>query len=360
MALTCRLLAATGRSRARSRRRRTLRCASLPPLTEPDLRRSTFSVFLRLADALTRPQMSPYANNSHPVHLSSVFDPASLPQHPSSLFPTATSLARVLPPPADTALIIEHALESTGWHHACIHAPSFRAELAEFMTHPDEARFETASPAWLALLFAQLACGTKHMTREQLKQLGPFGLSDGASSSPPDRLEPAERKADPCTDHLCADDMRTLTKTHLDAALACLYRSHFLENHQLHAVQAITILVVGCQDVPQSNLFPMLLSTCVPSLSLSSSISAAHELEKLTLCARSQRHLPRARPRPAPPAVRGGVARLGRGPVARGSRQEPHRVRDAQEGLLGPDEPGLVLGASPLPRTLVEKVQEQD
>lgn len=61
--------------------------------------------------------------------------------------------------------------------------------------------------------------------------------------------------------------MRTLTKTHLDAALACLYRSHFLENHQLHAIQAITILVVGCQDVPQSNLFPMLLSTCV-SLSL--------------------------------------------------------------------------------------------
>ncbi|KPV78657.1 uncharacterized protein RHOBADRAFT_41201 [Rhodotorula graminis WP1] len=188
--------------------------------------------------ALTGPQSS--AQNAqisphHPVHLSSVFDPASLPQHPSAQFPTSASLARVLPPPADTHLIIEHALESTGWHHACIHAPSFRAELAEFMSHPDETRFETASPAWLALLFAQLACGVKHMTREQLKQLGPFGLND--------------------------DDMRTLTKTHLDAALACLYRSHFLENHQLHAVQAITILVVGCQDVPQSNLFPMLLST---------------------------------------------------------------------------------------------------
>ncbi|GAA5890179.1 hypothetical protein JCM8208_002726 [Rhodotorula glutinis] len=188
--------------------------------------------------ALTGPQSSvqnAQLSPHHPVHLSSVFDPALLPQHPSALFPTAASLARVLPPPADTHLIIEHALESTGWHHACIHAPSFRAELAEFMAHPDESRFETASPAWLALLFAQLACGTKHMTREQLKQLGPFGLSD--------------------------DDMRTLTKTHLDAALACLYRSHFLENHQLHAIQAITILVVGCQDVPQSNLFPMLLST---------------------------------------------------------------------------------------------------
>lgn len=55
--------------------------------------------------------------------------------------------------------------------------------------------------------------------------------------------------------------MRTLTKTHLDASLACLYRSHFLENHQLHAVQAISVLVICCQDGAFSNLFPMLLST---------------------------------------------------------------------------------------------------
>jgi len=61
--------------------------------------------------------------------------------------------------------------------------------------------------------------------------------------------------------------MRSLSKTHLDAALACLYRSHFLENHQLHAIQAITILVVTCQDGAFSNLFPMLLSTCVCCLS---------------------------------------------------------------------------------------------
>jgi len=226
MALTCRLLAATGRSRARSRRRRTRRCASLPPIAEPDLRRSTFSVFLRLADAFTRPQMSPYANNGHPVHLSSVFDPASLPQHPSSLFPTATSLARVLPPPADTALIIEHALESTGWHHACIHAPSFRAELAEFMTHPDEARFETASPAWLALLFAQLACGTKHMTREQLKQLGPFGLSDGASSHPPIVSSPQSvrltRARTSCAQTTCA---RSPRRTSTPPSPACIART---------------------------------------------------------------------------------------------------------------------------------------
>ncbi|BGP36973.1 hypothetical protein JCM10449v2_000877 [Rhodotorula kratochvilovae] len=123
------------------------------------------------------------AASLHPS--SSIFDPATLPHHPSALFPTSASLARVLPPFGDTQLIIEHALEHTGWHHACIHAPTFRAELAEFWRAPAETRFDAASPAWLALLFAQLACGVRHMTREQLGKLGPFGLSDGAFASFP-------------------------------------------------------------------------------------------------------------------------------------------------------------------------------
>ncbi|GJN91799.1 hypothetical protein Rhopal_004822-T1 [Rhodotorula paludigena] len=164
-----------------------------------------------------------------------VFDVSTLPNHPSALFPTSASLARVLPPFPDCQLILDHALEYTGWHHASVHAPTFRAELREFWAHPAETRFDKASPAWLALLFAQLCCGVRHMTTAQLKQLGPFGLTD--------------------------EDMRTLTKTHLDASLACLYRSHFLENHQLHAVQAISVLVICCQDGAFSNLFPMLLST---------------------------------------------------------------------------------------------------
>lgn len=131
---------------------------------------------------MCRPQ---HALDETQLPASLVFDVSTLPNHPSALFPTSASLARVLPPFPDCQLILDHALEYTGWHHASVHAPTFRAELREFWAHPAETRFDKASPAWLALLFAQLCCGVRHMTTAQLKQLGPFGLTDGAFSSRP-------------------------------------------------------------------------------------------------------------------------------------------------------------------------------
>jgi hypothetical protein len=126
---------------------------------------------------------------------------------------------------------------------------------------------EKVNPAWLALLFAQLCCGIKHMTREQLGRVGPYGVTEGSSSFSSlffFRLPPS-----PLHYHLllprltCSsptDEARPLAKSYLDAALASLYSSHFLENGQLYSVQAIAVLVVSCQDGAFSNLFPALLS----------------------------------------------------------------------------------------------------
>lgn len=165
---------------------------------------------------------------------SSIFDASGLSTHPLDVYPTAASLARILPPFSDCERIVSHTLDWTGWLHGSVHAPTFRAEVHEFWAAPAETRLEHANPAWLALFFAQLCCGLRHSTRAQLQQLGPSGLSD--------------------------EDVQVLSQAHFEAALSCLYRSHFLDNRQLHAVQAIAVLVIGCQDGAFSNVFPSLLS----------------------------------------------------------------------------------------------------
>lgn len=107
-----------------------------------------------------------------------LYDSSSLPPNPTSLFPTTSSLAGVIPPFAETQAILRHALDWTGWYHGCCHAPTFEAELAEFWSLGDK-RVELVNPGWLALFFAQLSSGVKHMTRDQLSGLGTYGLSEG-------------------------------------------------------------------------------------------------------------------------------------------------------------------------------------
>ncbi|TKA55444.1 hypothetical protein B0A53_02370 [Rhodotorula sp. CCFEE 5036] len=175
-----------------------------------------------------RPQLS-----SLPA-TASIFDVSGLSPHPLTVYPNAAALARILPPFSDCERIVSHTLDWTAWLHGAVHGPTFRAEVQEFWAAPAETRLETANPAWLALFFAQLCCGLRHSTREQLQHLGPYGLSD--------------------------EDVQVLSKAHFDAALSCLYRSHFLDNRQLHAVQAVAVLVIGCQDGAFSNVFPSLLS----------------------------------------------------------------------------------------------------
>ncbi|GAA5932927.1 hypothetical protein JCM1841_005195 [Sporobolomyces salmonicolor] len=173
-----------------------------------------------------------------PLPSSGLFDPQSRGVHPCSLFPTLSSLAAIIPPYAETQQILTHAIDWVGWYHGAVHGPKFRAEVHEFWQYDEETRVEKVNPAWLALFFAQLSAGVRHMTKEQLSRTGPCGLSE--------------------------DDAHVLSKTHLGASLACLYRSDFLTTHTLHAIQAIAVLVVTAQDgapVPSfSNLFPTLLS----------------------------------------------------------------------------------------------------
>ncbi|GAA5863002.1 hypothetical protein JCM1840_002351 [Sporobolomyces johnsonii] len=173
-----------------------------------------------------------------PLPSSPLFDPKPHAPHPCSLFPTSSSLAAIIPPFPETQQILAHAIDWVGWYHGAVHGPTFRAEVYEFWGYSEETRVEKVNPAWLALLFAQLSAGVRHMTREQLSRLGPYGLNE--------------------------EEAHLLSKTHLDASLACLYRSDFLTTHTLHAIQAIAVLVVTAQDgapAPSfSNLFPTLLS----------------------------------------------------------------------------------------------------
>lgn len=199
-------------------------------------------------------QVSPNVFEASPLP-SLVFHSPEAPPHPSSTFPTAASFAAALPSYPETLAIVEHAIEWTGWCHSSVHAPTFRAEVQEFWAHPEENRLEKVNPAWLSLLFAQLCCGVKHMTSEQLGKLGPYGISGGS-------FRPAVSPVDVETDIriFFVDEAKTLAKHYLDAALSSLYHSHFLENHQLYSVQAISVLVVTAQDGAFSNLFPALLS----------------------------------------------------------------------------------------------------
>lgn len=188
----------------------------------------TFSRLIKVAVTQPRPHLS-----SLPA-TASIFDVSGLSTHPLTVYPNTAALARILPPFSDCERIVSHTLDWTAWLHGSVHGPTFRAEVQEFWAAPAETRLETANPAWLALFFAQLCCGLRHSTREQLQHLGPYGLND--------------------------EDVQVLSKAHFDAALSCLYRSHFLDNRQLHAVQAVAVLVIGCQDGAFSNVFPSLLS----------------------------------------------------------------------------------------------------
>lgn len=207
------------------------------------------------ADCPTSPRSQTALGSPASDAPSSVFPPPSstTPGHPLDRFPTPASLAEILPPDDELERIARHALEWTNWLHAAIHGPTFRAQVQEFVEAPQDGRLEKADPAWLALLFAQLCCGVKHMTEEHLKSLARSRLNQRESFA-------AKAQTSELTFLRCADEADVRSKQYLEAALACLYRSHFLVNRQLHAVQAIVVLVVGCQDGTPSNLFPTLLS----------------------------------------------------------------------------------------------------
>lgn len=76
--------------------------------------------------------------------------------------PSSSGLA-LLPRREHSDAIIRYSLDRVGWQHGAVHSGSFMAECAEFYGWGDE-RAEVVNPAWLALYYAVLCVGVKHMT----------------------------------------------------------------------------------------------------------------------------------------------------------------------------------------------------
>lgn len=95
---------------------------------------------------------------------------------PSALFPTTIALAAAAPGRHQADALIAHSLDWLGWHHAAVHSPSFKQEVAEFWAWGDR-RMDLCSPAWLGLWFALLVVGVGNLAEGQAASLG---ISEGA------------------------------------------------------------------------------------------------------------------------------------------------------------------------------------
>ncbi|GAA5936355.1 hypothetical protein JCM3775_006477, partial [Rhodotorula graminis] len=134
------------------------------------------------------------------------------------------------PPSPTAAAILQYSLERVGWQHGAVHAGQFLAECAEFDSWGAH-RADKVNQAWLALYFAVLCVGVKHMAPDDARACG-----------------------------LTADDVRVLPKLWFDASVDALHRGQFLAQHSVFAVQTIVILVISCQDVGGSDLIATLLA----------------------------------------------------------------------------------------------------
>ncbi|KAM0753038.1 hypothetical protein T439DRAFT_323651 [Meredithblackwellia eburnea MCA 4105] len=190
--------------------------------------------------ALRRPEEEDEASTSPsgpkwPMAPSALFPSAANalsmdPSHTISPYSVRDMLVDVLPDRQQSDAIVRYSLERVGWQHGAVHGVSFKAECDEFFSW-GERRGQLVNQAWLALYYAILCVGTKHM-------------------SPQDRLD--------CG--LLSEDAASLPKTFFDASVDALHRGNFLAKHSIYSVQAIVILVVTCQDVGGSDLIATLLA----------------------------------------------------------------------------------------------------
>ncbi|BGP17136.1 hypothetical protein JCM10213_005241 [Rhodosporidiobolus nylandii] len=160
---------------------------------------------------------------------------AATTQHPSPVAAASAlppSLADSLPDKQTSDAIVDFSLDRVGWQHAAVHSGQFRDECAEFFSWGEKERRATmVNQSWLALYFAVLCAGAKHMSAEDARN---YGVS--------------------------ADDVKRLPKIYFDASIEALYRGNFLAKHSVYAVQTIVILTVACQDVGGSDLIATLLA----------------------------------------------------------------------------------------------------
>ncbi|GAA5918046.1 hypothetical protein JCM6882_008154 [Rhodosporidiobolus microsporus] len=160
-------------------------------------------------------------------------------QHPSPAAGQPTSafseFAYLLPDRQLSDAFIDFSIDRVGWQHAAVHAGQFRAEIDEFFSWGGkEQRARLVNQAWLALYFAMLCAGVKHMSVEDSKE---YGVSP--------------------------DHQKRLPKLYFDASVAALHRANFLAKHSIYAVQSIVVLVIACQDVGGSDLIATLLACAI-------------------------------------------------------------------------------------------------
>lgn len=115
--------------------------------------------------------------------------------------------------------------------HSVVHSPTFKAQLSASWSLGDR-RFDACSPSWLALYFALLAVSTKLMSDADRT---PISWTEGTTSARATQW--------------------------FDCAIACLYRANFLQNHDLHALQAIALLALSGRDAGSATLIASLLAT---------------------------------------------------------------------------------------------------
>ncbi|GAA6006057.1 hypothetical protein JCM10207_007328 [Rhodosporidiobolus poonsookiae] len=164
---------------------------------------------------------SPHKDSAASVHATDASTPAQLASgQPSS----------PLPDIATSQNLIAYSLDHVKWQHAAVHSGQFSAECAQFYEW-GEMREKSVNPAWLALYYAMLCVGIKHLTPS----------------------EAAERGYSP-------EEQKMLAKRWFDASVDALHRANFLAKHSLYSLQTITLFAVSCQDVGGSDLIATLLT----------------------------------------------------------------------------------------------------
>ncbi|GAA6015460.1 hypothetical protein JCM10207_008602 [Rhodosporidiobolus poonsookiae] len=166
---------------------------------------------------------------SSPTHRLAVLAPEPPADTPLSRFPDGASLQAVQPGEEAETALLSVGLDQYGFHHAVVHAPSFRAQRAAFH-QLEEDKFLRASPAWLSLYFALLAVSAKLISREETAELG-------------------------WTD----EEMFRSASSWFDCSIACLYRANFLQVHDFSCLQAIAVLVLSGRDAGSATLIASLL-----------------------------------------------------------------------------------------------------
>ncbi|KAK4701759.1 hypothetical protein P7C70_g4471, partial [Phenoliferia sp. Uapishka_3] len=161
----------------------------------------------------------------------SILTPPTFNVSPIKKYPDGNSLLHAAPTLAQEDVILRQGIDFFGWHHRVFHAPTFYAQVSAFWELGEE-RFDVCSPAWLALYFAMLSVGTK--------LLGP---------QEQDRLDWDE------------EETAELGGRWFECCIACLYRQNFLENHDIHSLQAIALLTLTGRDAGSPSLIANLLSS---------------------------------------------------------------------------------------------------